>query len=152
MATVFEAAFGRILPFARRAVREGVGVTASRSALRDGGLRFSNAAYSQAHRAAVSIDTITNLERTAVLTSKPGATRIVRGRWGFTEKYGQVVRVQLRELATGALKTFDVNVATDRLMTRMDAIDIVVEKVVPSLEEYGVEMIDATYAHTKGQA
>lgn len=152
MATLFSAAFGRLFPFARRAVREGIGVTASRNALRQGGLSFSNAAYSEAHAVANRLETVARLERGANLATRPHATRIVRGPWGFTEKWGQVVRLDLTDVATGAAKRWDITITGDRLMSRGEAIDLALQKVAPDALGYGVEIVDASYSHTLGRA
>ena len=152
MALIFAAAFGRIFPHAIRAVREGIGVTQARNALRVGGLRFSNQAYSQAHAMATRIASIRRAEVGANLASRPGATRIARGPWGFTQKWGQVARLQLRDAGTGLIHDWNVTMTTDRLRTRQGAIDAALELVLPSLEEYGEELVGALYDHTKGRA
>lgn len=150
MATFF-AAFGRLFTFARRAVREGVGVTASRNALREGGFHFSNAAYSQVHAVATRLDTVQRLERVTNLAARPGASRIVRGPWGFTERWAQVVRFDMRDIETGVIRSWDVMLTRDRLTTRMEAIDEALERTLPSLDEYGQELVDVTYSHTLGR-
>lgn len=151
MAIFFAAAFGRIFPHALAAVNRGVGVTASRNALRAGGLRFSNAAYTQAHAVAVRMATVSRLEATAVLTSRPGATRIIRGPWGGTDRWTQVVRVRLRDLATGGELNWFSFVKGDRLVTRQAAIDAAVEAISAIALEYGFEIDTATYDHTRGR-
>lgn len=152
MAVVFAAAFGRIFPFARAAVNRGVGVTASRSALREGGLRFSNQAYSQAHAAAVRIRSVQGLERGAILASRPHAGRIVRGPWGFSQKWGQVVGVTVEDLA-GNIRRWDVTITTDRLRTRGDVIDIAFDKVVSGgIKSDVAAVLDTEYSHTLGRA
>ncbi len=151
MAVFFAAAFGRIFPHAVRAVGTGVGVTAARDALRAGGLRFSNAAYSQAHAVAQRIATVRNLERTAVLTSRPGAARIVRGPWGGSDRFGQMIAAQMRDVATGSMQTWNVLVSGDRLLTRQAAIDIAVESLANTEERYGVRLESAGYDHTRGR-
>ena len=151
MAVFFAAAFGRVFPHAVRAVSEGVGVTASRNALRAGGLRFSNAAYSQAHAVAQRIATVRNLERAAVLTSRPGAARIVRGPWGGSDRFGQMIAVRVRDLATGSGQTWNVLVSGDRLLTRQTAIDAAVENLSATIAEYGQEIESAAYDHTRGR-
>ena len=105
MAIVFFAAFGRLFPHATAAVGRGIGVTATRDARRAGGMRFSNAAYSQAHAQAVRVATVRNLERGANLAARPHASRIARGPWGFRQKYNQIVKVRLRDRATGDRKS-----------------------------------------------
>lgn len=147
----FQAGLGRLLAFAQRAVNSGVGVTAARDALREGGLRFSNAAYSAAHRIATRIATVRRLEADQRLDFRPHAERIVRGPWGFGERWGQVVKLELRDRATGAVQDWDITLTTDRLMTRGQAIDQALDRVVPSLEEYGQELVGALYDHTKGR-
>lgn len=151
MVVFFAAAFGRIFPHAVRAVAEGIGVTASRNALRAGGLRFSNAAYSQAHAVAQRIATVRGLERGANLLSRPGASRIVRGPWGGTDRWGQMVAAQIRDLATGTTQTWNVLVSGDRLLTRQAAIDQAVEKLSETAGEYGKEIESAAYDHTRGR-
>lgn len=151
MAVLFAAAFGRIFPHAVRAVGEGIGVTAARNALRAGGLRFSNAAYSQAHAVAQRIATVRNLERTAVLTSRPGAARIVRGPWGGSDRFGQMIAVRVRDLATGSGQVWNVLVSGDRLLTRQAAIDAAVENLSATIAEYGQEIESAAYDHTRGR-
>ena len=151
MAVLFAAAFGRVFPHAVRAVGEGIGVTATRDALRAGGLRFSNAAYSQAHAVAQRIATVRGLEAGAALASRPGAARIVRGPWGGSDRFGQMVAVRVRDLATGSAETWNVLVSGDRLLTRQAAIDAAVETTSATIEEYGQEIASAAYDHTRGR-
>ena len=151
MAVFFAAAFGRIFPHAVRAVGTGVGVVAARDALRAGGLRFSNAAYSQAHAVAQRIATVRGLEAGAALTSRPGAARIVRGPWGGSDRFGQMIAVRVRDLGTGAAQTWNVLVSGDRLLTRQAAIDAAVETVSATAAEYGQEIESAAYDHTRGR-
>ena len=94
---------------------------------------------------------VRTLERGANLAVKPHAGRIVKGPWGFRQKYNQIVKVRLRDVTTGALQEWDISLVTDTLRTRLGAIDDAVNLVVPSLEEYGFELVDATYDHTKGR-
>lgn len=152
MAVVFASAFGRVFAHAQAAVNRGIRVTASRSALRQGGLRFSNQAYSQAHAIAVRLQSIRRLEIGANLLARPGANRILRGPWKGPEKWGQVVQLTVRDSVTGGIRVWDVNLPTDRLMTRQAAIDLAVTKVAPDLEGYQMELIGAQYAYTRGQA
>ncbi len=151
MVLLFAAAFGRIFPHAIRAVGLGVGVTASRNALRAGGLRFSNAAYSQAHAVAQRIATVRRLERDARLLSRPGASRIVRGPWGGSDRWGQMVAVRVRDAVTGSTQVWNVLVSGDRLLTRQAAIDAAVETLSATVEEYGQEIESAAYDHTRGR-
>lgn len=151
MAIIFAAAFGRIFPHALAAVNRGILVTASRNALRLGGLRFSNAAYSQAHAVAMRIATVRRLEATAVLTSRPSAARIIRGPWGGADRWTQVVRVRLRDIVTGGERDWYSFVSGDRLVTRQTAIDIAVEGISATVEEYGDTIITTIYDHTRGR-
>lgn len=151
MAILFAAAFGRIFPHALAAVNRGVRVTASRNALRAGGLRFSNAAYSEAHAVAARIVTVSRLEATAALGSRPGAGRIIRGPWGGADRWTQVVRVRLRDKLTGTERDWFNFVSGDRLLTRQQAIDIAVESIAATVEEYDDEIIAAAYDHTRGR-
>lgn len=152
MAVFFAAAFGRLFPHVTAAVNRGVGVTATRDALRAGGMRFGNVAFSQVYAKALEVATVRKLEIGANLAAKPHAARIVRGPWGFARKYNQVVKLRLRDRETGALIIWDVSVVTDALKTRLGAIDDALNLVVPSLDKYKLELIGATYDHTKGRA
>ena len=152
MAVFFAAAFGRLFPHVTAAVNRGIGVVITRDALRDGGMRFGNIPFSQAYAKAVEVATVRRLEVGANLAARPHASRIVRGPWGFRKKWNQIVKVRLRDRATGALQDWDISLVTDTLRTRLGAIDDAVNLVVPSLEEYGFELVDATYDHTKGRA
>ncbi len=152
MALQFAAAFGKVYPFAQAAVNRGVGVTASRAALRQGGLAFSNAAYSQAHMMAMRLNVIRGLEMQANLLARPSAGRILRGPWKGVEKWGQVVTLTTRDAHTGHVSVWDVNIPTDRLMTRQEAIDQAVAKVAPDIEDYKVQLLGAQYAYTRGKA
>ena len=151
MAVFFAAAFGRIFPHALRAVAEGVGVTAARSELRLGGLRFSNAAYSQAHAVAQRIATVRRLEAGANLTSRPGAARIIRGPWGGSDRWTQVVRVRLRDIVTGVERDWYSFVSGDRLLTRQTVIDVATEGISATVQEYGDTIITTIYDHTRGR-
>ena len=149
---VFASAFGRIFVHSQAAVNRGIGVTASTNALREGGLHFSNQAYSQAHAVAARLNVIRRLELTANLAARPHAGRILRGPWKGARKWGQVVQLTTRDLGTGKVNVWDVNIPTDRLMTRQEAVDIAVQKVAPDIDEYQTELIGAQYAYTRGRA
>lgn len=151
MAVPFAAGVRRLIDFARRAVREGVGVTRARNALREGGLSFSNQSFSDAYAVARREAVVRAAERSADLTTRPGAPRIVRGPWGFSEKWGQVVKLNLRDVTTGAGRDWDIVITTDRLLTRQEAIDMALDRVLPSIAEYGQEFVGASYDRTLGR-
>ncbi len=134
------AAYGGII----RGVREGLSARAIGSALRAGGMSFSNAFLFSAVKEVRNLSNAGGLvaalgdNQRADPSSLPFALTEIRRRYSF------LVEVQGTSMKSGALMKQNVTVSSDRNLTRLEMEEAAIDAVEEGSDRYGLEDVEAT--------
>lgn len=134
------AAYGGII----RGVREGLSARAIGSALRAGGMSFSNNFLFSAVREVRNLSNAGALVAALGDNERPNPSRLPFALTETRRKYSFLVEVEGTNAQTGALTRQHVTVSTDRLLTRSEMEDAAIEAVESNPDRYGLEEVEAT--------